>query len=64
MINYILVDKPQVDPGDTQYIIAGIGKEGTQIELAQLSVEHVENGEITTVESDMVSDQGVRFSIP
>lgn len=64
LINYILVDKPQVDPGDTQYIIAGIGKEGTQIELAQLSVEHVENGEITTVESDMVSDQGVRFSIP
>ena len=53
-----------MDPGDTQYIIAGIGKEGTQIESAQLSVEHVENGEITTVESDMVSDQGVRFSIP
>ncbi len=63
LINYLIVDKPYVEPGETQYIVLSIGDGDVAISSAVLSYHRQSDGASYEVETVRIDDGGLLFEI-
>ncbi len=63
LLNFVVVDKPYVEPGETQNIVVSIGDEDTQIESAVLTYHRQSDGNTYEVEATKINGGGLLFQI-
>ncbi|MCC8081986.1 MAG: N-acetylmuramoyl-L-alanine amidase [Lachnospiraceae bacterium] len=63
LLNYLVVDKPYVNCGETQSIVVSVGGDGVMLDSAQLTYHRQSDGNTYTVESSEIDDDALLFEI-